>query len=424
MTSSTPPELASSPSLDDGPIERAIIGDLEADLDRAHCVLLVGPYEVGKSRLAQSIARRFGPGASVLDASDPDHESRLTASELRGSRGRLIVIDEIHAAPDALDTIRLELESWARDRVPIGRFLLLSSRPLEAISLVAGKLATRVEIRSLTPIGISDLATARVLLQPSAAISPVTDLGDTEPIVRHNFAICAETLRLRGGFPKSLFADDDTTSFAWRERYIASLCNRGFNNGKHRLSATSIRELLASIAANQGEQRPIEGAAQKDYVDHLCELGLLRVLRPWHANETKRWTRSPKIYIRDTGLLHCLQRRRSFDDIRPAAGRLATAGRLSASSTSSGRYPMQMRISTAKATRIKTTATRIKTRLISFSNFQECSDSASRSNPRAVTRARVSTWRFEPLLPQGDISSSRSPKASQVAATPFSRCPT
>ena len=71
-------------------------------------------------------------------------------------------------------------------------------------------------------------------------------------------------------------------------------------------------ELYLLAAANQGEQRPIEGTAQKAYVDHLCDLGLLRVLRPWGTNETKRMKRSPKTYIRDTGLLHCLQRRRSL----------------------------------------------------------------------------------------------------------------
>jgi predicted AAA+ superfamily ATPase len=202
MTGNAPPKLTSFLSLDDGLIERTIIDDLEADLDRAHCVLLVGPYEVGKSYIAGTIAQRFGPGACLLDASDPDHESSLTTSELRGSRGRLIVIDEIHAAPEALDAIRLELEGWARDRVPIGRFLLLSSRPLEAISLVEGKLATRVEVRAVTPIGIADLATARLLLQPSAAISAATDLGDTQPIAGNNFPSLVETLHLRGGFPK------------------------------------------------------------------------------------------------------------------------------------------------------------------------------------------------------------------------------
>ena len=203
MSGSPPPEFAFSPLLDDEVVERAIIADLEADLGRAHCVLLVGPYEVGKSYVARKIAQRFGPGASVLIASDPDHECGLTASMLRGSRGRLIVIDEIHAAPAALDAIRLELECWARDHMPIGQFLLLSSRPLEAISLVEAKLATRVEVRSLTPIGMSDLASARAFLQPFAALSAIADFGDTEPIARRNSEISGDTLWLRGGFQKA-----------------------------------------------------------------------------------------------------------------------------------------------------------------------------------------------------------------------------
>jgi hypothetical protein len=89
-----------------------------------------------------------------------------------------------------------------------------------------------------------------------------TDLADTEPIAKPSVVISSETLHLRGGFPQSLFADDDTTSFAWREHYVSTLCSRGFNHGGHRLHGTTIRDFLAVIAANQGEQRPIEGAAQ------------------------------------------------------------------------------------------------------------------------------------------------------------------
>ena len=156
MTGSAPPKSAPRP-LDNGHVERALIPVLEADLDQTRCVLLVGPYEVGKSHVAETIAWRFGAGASVLRANDPDHYSSLTTNVLRNSRGRLIVIDEIHAAPEALDTIRLELESWARDRVPVGQFLLLSSRSLEAATLVASRLGTRVRdtfasLRSAWPI--------------------------------------------------------------------------------------------------------------------------------------------------------------------------------------------------------------------------------------------------------------------------------
>ena len=326
MTGSAPPKSAPRP-LDNGHVERALVPVLEADLDQTRCVLLVGPYEVGKSHVAETIAWRFGAGASVLRAKDPDHYSSLT-NVLRNSRGRLIVIDEIHAATEALDTIRLELESWARDRVPVGQFLLLSSRSLEAATLVAGRLGTRVQIRSLAPIGLADLANARSRLRSSTSMSMTTDLDDTEPIARPNIVISADMLRLRGGFPQSLFADDDTTSFVWREHYVTSLCSRGFEDGGHRLRGTTIRDFLALIAANQGEQRPIEGAAQKAYVDHLCDLGLLRVLRPWGANETKRMKRSPKTYIRDTGICTACNVADPSMTSGPAARRKATAGRL------------------------------------------------------------------------------------------------
>jgi hypothetical protein len=107
---------------------------------------VLGPYEVGKSYVARAVARRFGLDAIVLDGTDPCHRPALngTSTVLRGTRGKLIVIDEIHGAPEALDHIRLELEAWFRDHVPIGKFLLLSSRPLEAASIVFSRLGTRV----------------------------------------------------------------------------------------------------------------------------------------------------------------------------------------------------------------------------------------------------------------------------------------
>ena len=180
------------------------------------------------------------------------------------------------------------------------------------------RLGTRVSRHSLVPIGLPDLVPSSTVTSFQAAAAVSAALDTTQPINSPDHSVLQDMLWLRGGFPRSFLAADDTASYSWRGRYIDSLCNRGFSDGRHTISPSTIRELLDTIAANQGEEKPIEGAAQRACVARLRDLGLIRALHPWCTNENKR-QKHTKTYIRDTGLLHWLQRHRSLDDLRKNA---------------------------------------------------------------------------------------------------------
>ncbi len=317
--SATAPELAAT-SVDDQRIDRALLRVVERDLERSPCALIVGPYEVGKSHLVSTLARRSQQDAMLFNGNEPSHRSVLTGdtSPLRSTRGKLIVIDEVHAVPAVLKLIRLQLELRARDHLPIGSFVLSSSRPLDARRLVSASLGTRVSCHVLMPIALGDIVPPRRLATSAAALAIPPVLDSTEAIAMPEGGIGSDMLWLRGGFPGSLLCRSDQESFAWRQTYIASLCARGFSEHSFVLSPSAITELLSRLAASQGELFTIDKSRQhhKAFLDYLDELGLVRHLRPWFTNSLKRLDKSPKVYIRDTGLLHCLQHHRSLDELR------------------------------------------------------------------------------------------------------------
>jgi predicted AAA+ superfamily ATPase len=300
-------------------IDRALLSSIEQGLDVDGCALLIGPYEVGKSDLAREIAKRFGDGAHYLNGNNRRDRNRFREEVglLRRSADQLVILDEIHGFPGGLDLIRTELEAVRREHRPRRRFLILGSMPTEAKRLASERLGTRARTYRLSPIGLAELPDEHVHFGDARTFLP----GEVEaivPIARSNSTITMQTLWMRGGFPLSLFAGDDVASFAWRERYIDSLCERGYRHISQSLSASTVHEILARVAATQGEPFKVDRSRleQKACLDYLDDLGLIRHLRPWSVNELKRLEKNPKVYIRDTGLLHCLLNRRTHDELR------------------------------------------------------------------------------------------------------------
>lgn len=315
---------STSSSGDQPMIGRALLPVIEQSLERDGCVLLVGPYEVGKSVLAHEIVERFGDNAHFLNARDERDRLKLDgeAGLIRNCAGKLVVIDEIHCFPDVLDLMHSEIEAARDMRRQIGRFLVLGSSSLDAEQLVAKKLGTRADVFRLSPIDVSELPQQILPKRGDTRTYQADELEATSPIERANNHISLETLWLRGGFPKSLLADNDEASFHWRQRYLESLCARGYAHLNSALSASSIQDFLDRIATLQGatlneNDLPV---AQRPCLDHFDSLGLIRRLRPWFTNEGKRLKKNPKVYIKDSGLLHSLLRKRSHDELRANDG--------------------------------------------------------------------------------------------------------
>jgi predicted AAA+ superfamily ATPase len=262
-------------------------------------VVLLGPRQVGKTTLARQVAANW-PGAAVyLDLERPADRLRLDDADgyLRAQQGKLTILDEIHRAPGLFEILRGIIDDNRQAGLRSGQFLLLGSASLDLMRQSSETLAGRVAYLDIAPLGISEAATAN---------------------------IDATALWLRGGFPESLLAPDATRSLDWRRDFIRSYLERDVPMFAPRLPAEMIGRLWTMLAHQQGgvlNQARLAGAlgvakpTVDRYIDLLVDLQLLRRLRPWSGNVGKRLVRAPKVYVRDSGILHALLELETLDDV-------------------------------------------------------------------------------------------------------------
>ena len=260
----------------------------QALADNAATVLL-GPRQVGKSTLARTIAAER-PDSVYLDLELDQDLRKLddAAAYLRSTAGRLTVIDEVHRTPQLFATLRSLIDERRRAGHKAGEFLLLGSASLDLVQHSAETLAGRVTYIELQPVGPEDAAGANIGL---------------------------DRLWLRGGFPDSLLARDDAASLRWRKAFIRSYLERDVPMFAPRMPSATIGRLWTMLAHGQGTLLNTARLAQAlavsapmagRYIDLLVDLLLVRRLAPWSGNLGKRLVRSPKLYVRDCGLVHAL----------------------------------------------------------------------------------------------------------------------
>ncbi len=263
-------------------IERTeFIDQIKTALNRSQIVALVGPRQSGKTTLA----RQFVQPNSInyLDLEDPVSLARLqepltTLNRLEG----LVVIDEIQRRPDLFPILRV-----LADRTPLpARFLILGSASQELMHNSSESLAGRVET-----IHISGFSLAEVGVQNSY------------------------THWLRGGFPRSFLSASDTDSFNWRKNFVQTFLERDLPQWGVRIPASTLLRFWAMLGHYHGQIWNAADPARslgtseptiRRYLDILADVYMVRVLQPWYANLKKRQVKSPKIYFRDSGILHYL----------------------------------------------------------------------------------------------------------------------
>lgn len=262
-------------------------------------VVLLGPRQVGKTTLARAIASDWPGGAVYLDLERPADRLRLEDADtyLRAQQGKLVILDEIHRAPGVFDILRGIIDDNRQAGQRAGQFLLLGSASLDLMRQSSETLAGRVAYLDIAPLNMDEAATA---------------------------GIADNTLWLRGGFPDSLLAANDTQSLDWRRDFIRSYLERDVPMFAPRLPPKTIGRLWTMLAHNQGSvlnQARIASALGVSnptidrYIDLLVDLQLVRRLRPWGGNLGKRLVKSPKVYVRDSGILHGLLELETLNDL-------------------------------------------------------------------------------------------------------------
>jgi predicted AAA+ superfamily ATPase len=269
-------------------IDRHFLLTLTQRLQESPAVVLLGPRQVGKTTLALQVAEHWPAGSIYLDLERPADRLRLDDADafLRTQGSKLVILDEIHRMPGLFDILRGIIDERRRDGQRFGHFLLLGSASLDLMQQSSETLAGRVAYVDLGPI--------QALEWESTAL---------------------DTLWLRGGFPDSLLASDDAASLRWREDFVRSYLQRDVPMFAPRLPAETVGRLWTMLAHQQGaflqQSRLASGLGVSSptlerYIDLLVDLQLVRRLRPWSVNTGKRLVKAPKVYVRDSGLVHAL----------------------------------------------------------------------------------------------------------------------
>ncbi len=284
-------------------IKRELHQLIERRLTQYPAVALLGPRQVGKTTLARDIARQH-PNALLLDLERESDRAALSRPELffPAHRDRLLILDEVQLMPQLFSALRPEIDADRRQ----GRFLLLGSASGELLRQSGESLAGRVSYLELTPLLAAEL--------------PQADL------------LGLQSLWLRGGYPLSYLAPDDESSFAWRTDFISTFLQRDLPGMGVRTPAETLRRFWQMLAHLQGQLfnasqlgLSLGGASHTTatrYLDLLVDALMVRRLPPLLANVGKRLVKSPKVYLRDSGMLHALLGVSSVRDLQghPVAG--------------------------------------------------------------------------------------------------------
>lgn len=270
-------------------IARRLESVVQDRLSHLPAVALLGPRQAGKTTLAQTIAAKHD--SVYLDLESPIDREKLSDPVFYLSRheDRLVILDEVHRVPELFAALRGLIDSGRRRGKTSGRFLLLGSASLDLLRQ-SETLAGRIAYVELAPFDVLET-----------------------PVLRHT------DLWVRGGFPESFLAADASRSLIWRQAFIRTYLERDiYQFGSQfgpRIPATTLRRFWTMLAHAQGglfnaahlaRGLAVDGKTVGRYLDLLVDLMLVRRLQPFQSNIGKRMVKSPKVFVRDSGIVHAL----------------------------------------------------------------------------------------------------------------------
>ena len=267
-------------------IPRRLLAPLTSALAEVPAVALLGPRQAGKTTLAHEVARTRR--TVYLDLESEADRAKLSEPELYLAQhvDKLVVLDEIQRTPHLFRILRGLIDKGRRSGRGTGRFLVLGSASIDLLKQSSESLAGRIRYLELGPLDAGEVGQERL-----------------------------DALWLRGGLPESLLAATDAASLRWRTDFIRTYLERDIPQLGPRIPAETLRRLWTMLAHQQGgllnaaalaRALAVDGKTVASYLDLLVDLLLVRRLPPWHGNVRKRLVKSPKVYIRDSGLVHAL----------------------------------------------------------------------------------------------------------------------
>jgi uncharacterized protein len=267
-------------------IRRRLQVQVERALARYPVVGLLGPRQIGKTTLAKEVAGNVERRVVHLDLERPSDLARLADPELYLERHAedLVVIDEVQRRPDLFPVLRALVDAH---RTP-GRYLILGSASPDLLRQASESLAGRVRYLELGPLTIDEVGRSRENL---------------------------DRLWLRGGFPESYLAEGEDASLDWRRAFVATFLERDLASLAPGLPSERVRRFWQMMAHRHGQLWNASDLARglgvspptvSSYADLLVGSFMVRRLEPYHANVGKRMVKSPKLYLRDSGVLHAL----------------------------------------------------------------------------------------------------------------------
>ena len=267
-------------------IKRRIHDKLVESIDHSPAVGLLGPRQVGKTTLALEMGATRP--SLYLDLESPTDRAKLADAGryLAEHEDKLVILDEVHRAPEIFQILRGLIDQGRRRGKVGGRFLLLGSASVELLKQSGESLAGRISYLELTPFDATEVDGERM-----------------------------DRLWIRGGFPASFLAANDRISLDWREDFIRTYLERDIPQFGSRIPAETLRRFWTMLAHHQAGMHNaatlaqglgVDGKTVARYLDLLVDLLLVRRLSPWHRNVGKRLVKSPKVFVRDSGLVHAL----------------------------------------------------------------------------------------------------------------------
>ena len=263
-------------------IDRRIAARVVERLSESPAVALLGPRQVGKTTLALEIGETVP--SIYLDLESEADRAKLSDPELYLSRhqDKLVILDEVHRLPDLFQILRGLIDKGRRTGIKTGRFLLLGSASIDLLAQSGESLAGRISYLEMGPFDAFELEGK-------------------------------ETNRLwvRGGFPDSFLARSNRSSLRWRQDFIRTYLERDVPMLGPRIAAETLRRFWTMLAHHQSgllnaadfaRGLGLDSKTIANYLDLLVDLLLVRRLEPWHSNSAKRLVKSPRVYVRDSGL--------------------------------------------------------------------------------------------------------------------------